>query len=203
MIFAHDTELALRTAAALLNTTANGHDTLSDPPALERFFASRRDSGLWAGTPDELREVVDLRSRLGEVWRATDTETKVGLVNALLSSSKLEPQLTNHDGEGWHLHAASGKAPVAQRMRAELALALADLIRANGADRLRLCEAPGCDAVLVDLSRNRSRRYCDTGNCGNRQHVAAYRARQAARLSVLSPPARPSRPGQQWEHTKL
>jgi len=30
-----------------------------------------------------------------------------------------------------------------------------------------------------DVSRNRSRMYCDTGNCGNRQHVAAYRARQA------------------------
>ena len=31
--------------------------------------------------------------------------------------------------------------------------------------------------VLVDLSKNRSRRFCDTGNCGNRQHVAAYRER--------------------------
>ena len=47
--------------------------------------------------------------------------------------------------------------------------------------RLRRCEAPGCDAVFVDLSKNRSRRYCDTGNCGNRQHVAAYRERRAAR----------------------
>jgi predicted RNA-binding Zn ribbon-like protein len=32
--------------------------------------------------------------------------------------------------------------------------------------------------VLTDLSRNRSRIFCDTGNCGNRQHVAAYRQRQ-------------------------
>ena len=47
--------------------------------------------------------------------------------------------------------------------------------------RLRRCEAPDCEAVLVDLSKNRSRRYCDTGNCGNRQHVAAYRERRAER----------------------
>ncbi len=53
---------------------------------------------------------------------------------------------------------------------------LAELI--NG---LRRCEAPDCDAVLVDRSKNRSRRYCDTGNCGNRQHVAAYRERRAGR----------------------
>lgn len=35
--------------------------------------------------------------------------------------------------------------------------------------------------MFVDLSKNRSRRYCDTGNCGNRQHVAAYRERRAGR----------------------
>jgi predicted RNA-binding Zn ribbon-like protein len=32
--------------------------------------------------------------------------------------------------------------------------------------------------VLVDLSRNRSKRYCDSRTCGNWLHVAAYRARQ-------------------------
>ena len=37
--------------------------------------------------------------------------------------------------------------------------------------------------MFVDLSKNRSRRYCDTGNCGNRQHVAAYRERRAARAA--------------------
>ena len=38
---------------------------------------------------------------------------------------------------------------------------------------------PNAMGVLVDLSRNRSRMFCDTGNCGNRQHVAAYRERRA------------------------
>ena len=51
------------------------------------------------------------------------------------------------------------------------------MVRLREADRLRRCEAPDCEAVFVDLSKNRSRRYCDTGNCGNRQHVAAYRER--------------------------
>ena len=61
-----------------------------------------------------------------------------------------------------------------------MAMALADLIRGGELRRLKICAAPDCDAVLVDLSRNRSRIFCDTGNCGNRQHVAAYRERQAA-----------------------
>jgi len=31
---------------------------------------------------------------------------------------------------------------------------------------------------VVDLSKTRSKRYCD-GGCGNRANVAAYRARRA------------------------
>jgi predicted RNA-binding Zn ribbon-like protein len=45
-------------------------------------------------------------------------------------------------------------------------------------NRLRVCEAPDCNAVLIDLSRNRSKRYCDARACGNRLNVAAYRARK-------------------------
>ena len=58
-------------------------------------------------------------------------------------------------------------------------MALVDVIRSKEMDRLLVCAADDCDAVVLDLSRNRSKRYCDTGNCANRAHVAAYRARQA------------------------
>ena len=44
----------------------------------------------------------------------------------------------------------------------------------------RACAAPGCSRVFVDESRNRSRVYCDSRTCGNRMHVAAYRARRRA-----------------------
>jgi predicted RNA-binding Zn ribbon-like protein len=42
-----------------------------------------------------------------------------------------------------------------------------------------VCEFPTCDNVLVDLSKNRSRRFCEAG-CGNRAAVNAYRARKAS-----------------------
>jgi hypothetical protein len=38
--------------------------------------------------------------------------------------------------------------------------------------------------VLVDLSRNRSRRFCDVNGCANRAHVAAYRARRAGTRTI-------------------
>ena len=64
-------------------------------------------------------------------------------------------------------------------MATEAAMAFADALRSGELDRLRTCAADDCDAVLLDLTRNRSKRYCDAGNCANREHVRSYRTRQA------------------------
>ena len=122
-----------------------------------------------------------LRERVGRIWDVADDEERlVGQVNALLSDTRAAPWLTRHaEMPEWHLHLASNNDPLAQRMGAEMAMALADLIRAGELRRLKICAAPDCEAVLLDMSRNRSRIFCDTGNCGNRQHVAAYRERRA------------------------
>jgi predicted RNA-binding Zn ribbon-like protein len=69
-------------------------------------------------------------------------------------------------------------APLAHRLAAEAAMGFLDLVREDDLDRLKICAAEDCQDVLVDLSRNSSKRYCDTGNCGNRTNVAAYRARK-------------------------
>ena len=61
-------------------------------------------------------------------------------------------------------------------MAAHFAMGLAWLVVADEAGRIRSCESPTCRAVFVDFSKNRSRRYCDSRTCGNRLHVAAYRA---------------------------
>ena len=62
-------------------------------------------------------------------------------------------------------------------MLVEAAMAFVDVIRMKELDRLGVCIADDCGDVLVDLSKNRSRRFCDQ-TCGNRANVAAYRARQ-------------------------
>jgi predicted RNA-binding Zn ribbon-like protein len=62
-------------------------------------------------------------------------------------------------------------------MAVEAAMAFVDVVRAGELDRLKTCAAGDCDDVVVDLSRNRSRRFCD-GGCGNRENVRAYRDRR-------------------------
>jgi predicted RNA-binding Zn ribbon-like protein len=58
----------------------------------------------------------------------------------------------------------------------EAAMAMVDVIRADELSRLSVCADQRCEGLVLDLSRNRSRRYCSTV-CANRNAVAAYRAR--------------------------
>lgn len=178
MVFAPDTEVALRTVVNLINSAANGAETLGTVADLDRFLDAESFSGSRVRDAAELASVHRLRSELARVWTA-DEESAVESVNRLLRDAKALPQLMKHDQWDWHLHATTPEAPLADRMGTEAAMALADIIRSKEMDRMLVCEGDDCDAVLLDLTRNRSKRYCDTGNCANRAHVAAYRARQA------------------------
>jgi predicted RNA-binding Zn ribbon-like protein len=185
MPFTHDTECALVSAARLVNTVdldpagaeVAEQDRLSTPEQLARFLDDNEFTGRRDGDHAELEAVRALRPRLRRLWTAGVDEMVLG-VNALLAEARALPQLVRHDGWDYHLHATSGDDPVAVRLAVEAAMALVDVIRAQETDRLRTCAAQDCQDVVVDLSRNRSRRYCEQG-CGNRVAVAAYRARRA------------------------
>lgn len=178
MLFAHDTEVALGAAAALVNTGTDGAERLPDPAALSAFLDTWGFTGSRAGDAAELAAVHELRTVLDGVW-AADEDAVVTGVNELLRYGKALPQLVRHDGWGYHVHATEPSAPVADRWGVEAAMALADVVRGGALDRLRRCAAHGCDDALVDLTKNASRRFCDS-SCANREHVAAYRARRAA-----------------------
>ncbi|HEY8453175.1 MAG: CGNR zinc finger domain-containing protein [Micromonosporaceae bacterium] len=178
MVFAHDTVAALTAAAALVNTLGRDRDDLTDVAALDAFLATHGWTGRHDRTVAELREVQQLRPRLRQIWYE-DEHGVVRIVNQLLREARALPQLVTHDGEPYHLHATPPDAPLATRMAVEAAMAVADVVRSGELDRLRICAHPDCDDVVVDLSRNRSKRFCDAV-CANRAAVAAYRARRAA-----------------------
>ena len=173
----HDVARALELAVDLVNSRRADEEALPDVDALRAFLDRHEISGSRRLTREDLEEVHALRPRLLAVWTARDMRTAAAVVNGLVAEAGALPQLTDHDGYDWHLHWTAPSARLACRVGADVAMALAEVLRGDGPARLRQCEGPDCAAVFVDLSRNRSRRYCDTGNCGNRLHVAAYRAR--------------------------
>ncbi|WP_277452662.1 CGNR zinc finger domain-containing protein [Janibacter sp. DB-40] len=178
MTFAHDTEVALRTAAALVNTAAgDDEDSLTTTDGLRDFYTEWGWTGRVTGDAQELDQVRALRPRLRAAWGAGSDEELAELVNTLLREGRALPQVVTHGDYGWHIHATPSDAPLAVRMQVEAAMALVDVVRADERSRLRTCAAEDCQNVLVDLSRNRSRRYCE-GGCGNRLAAAAYRSRR-------------------------
>ncbi|MGH3276931.1 MAG: CGNR zinc finger domain-containing protein [Streptosporangiaceae bacterium] len=182
MIFAHDTEAALAAAAALVNTAAGDVELLPDRASLDRFVADWGWTGTRTRDQAELDAVRGLRPRLAQLWGMT-VDDAAALVNTLLREANALPQLVKHDHWDYHLHATSADAPLADRLAVEAAMAFTDVIRTGEMKRLRRCAADDCDDVHVDLSKNRSRRFCGT-TCANRVNVAAYRSRQATRQAT-------------------
>jgi len=176
-IFGHDTEMALNAAAALVNTVRDG-EQLADIAALDAFLDAWRFTGDRRRDTAELHAVQRLRPQLRRLWESGEDEV-VDLVNAMLREADALPQLVRHDGWGYHLHATPPDAPLSTRMAVEAAMAFVDLVRVGELSRLRICTYRNCGNVVVDLTKNRSKRFCDNG-CGNRAAVAAYRARKAA-----------------------
>src|SRR6202012_685523 len=119
LIFAHDTEVALSAAAALINTS-HGDEQLPTPAALDEFVGVWEWTGGRARNAAELAEVQALRPRLERLWTAGKDEA-VELVNELLRESKALPQLVKHGDWDYHLHATSPAAPFAERMAVEAA----------------------------------------------------------------------------------
>lgn len=187
MHFAPDTEDALSFAVDLVNTRAaasrSGSDELATTDLLSEMLRLSRYSGRVDRDEPERAAVAALRERLRALWatRADDPgirDQAVAEINAMLRESAALPQLRRHDGFDWHLHATEFDAPLVDRVQTEVAMALVDVVRSNAWDRLRLCEADDCDGVLVDLSRNGSKRYCSV-RCSNRVNTIAFRARNA------------------------
>lgn len=180
MLFGHDTERALACVVDLVNSASpTGDDEqLADLDALGELVAPHAVSEVSRLTRSDLAAVHDLRRRLRPVFSCEDDAGAALLVNALVSQAAVTPRLTDHDGYDWHIHYFAPGATLAEHLAVDCGMALAQVLAAGERERLRRCEAPDCEQVLVDLSRNRSKRYCDARTCGNRLHVAAYRERR-------------------------
>ncbi len=175
MLFTPDTVQSLRSAVALANS-AEPPDTLTGTAALGEFFTRDGYTGLHRGTLAELNEVRASR-RLLRLLLTSRGESGVDLINGILRDARAVPQLVRHGSYDWHVHAAAPNAPLAVRILVETAMAMIEVRRAGGLDRLAVCQAAGCSRLLLDLSKSGSRRYCSSA-CGNRMAVAAYRERK-------------------------
>lgn len=117
-------------------------------------------------------------SRLFRAWlgrRAADP-ADLALLNAQLRRSPTDRELVaTASGYVWR-RAREGDAPAL--LLGILAQATAELLTSPELRRLRLCEGAGCGWLFLDLSPNRSRRWCSMESCGNRAKARRHYARR-------------------------
>jgi predicted RNA-binding Zn ribbon-like protein len=162
-------------SAGLLNASITDVDALRAHLADREWLVHQctdRDCMLVRKFQRELRPVF-------EASASGDTAAVIDGINELMVRHPITPQISAHDPEHLHIHAASKTQSVAELLVGEALLGLANLVCDLGPTRLGICSASPCTNVYVDTSPNQSRRYC-SDRCSSRANVAAYRARQKA-----------------------
>ncbi|MGN6724232.1 MAG: CGNR zinc finger domain-containing protein [Marmoricola sp.] len=175
MLFAYDTETNLAAAVVLANS-AQDPDTLTSVAELDAFYAEYGYTGRHDRTRAELDQVRALRPRLRALLTAERDEA-AALVNEILAEHSAIPRLARHDELDWHIHAVPDDSSLAARISVETAMAMLDMIRLDELSRLSVCADADCEGIVLDLSRNRSRRFCSVA-CTTRAAAAAYRERK-------------------------
>ncbi|PWV45678.1 CGNR zinc finger domain-containing protein [Nocardiopsis sp. L17-MgMaSL7] len=169
-------------ATDLVNTSPQvrgAGDTLSGTGALREFLA---ENGVDWGepSPDDLKEVLTLRSRVRGILETEDEDETAEAANDLVARAAGGPSL-ERDGDGrwrWYVGIVPD-ASFADRLAVLVGTGLLGVLEVLSHDRFRYCASPLCEGMFVDTSRAGRRRYCTPSLCGNRLNVANHRARHS------------------------
>jgi predicted RNA-binding Zn ribbon-like protein len=132
--------------------------------------------------PDDVAAVRRVIDDWLQVVDAEDPHTRSRILNAQMEAATAIPRLTDHDGEGWHLHYRDDSRTTLPRvLAAVISVGTALHLTTRGMRRLARCAASTvsgapCAHVVVDVTRNGRQRYCSV-RCANRSAVRRHRAR--------------------------
>jgi predicted RNA-binding Zn ribbon-like protein len=148
----------------------------------------------WAATlpeeaPATLSRAVALREavhRVLSVVIAGEPEDEGALstlnreLSVALSRLRVAPAAGDAYVWAWNRGGEDGGKPPLGRPLWPVARSAADLLTSPKLGRVKVCAGEGCGWLFLDESRNASRRWCDSRDCGNRERVRQYLARKRA-----------------------
>ena len=126
---------------------------------------------------EALHRVIS-RAIAGESQDETDLSALNRELSVALSHLRVMPADSTY-GWGWDWSGDDGGAPLDSPLWS-VAKSAAELLTSPKLDRVKLCAGEGCGWVFLDESRNGSRRWCDSRDCGNRERVRRHLARKRA-----------------------
>ncbi len=135
--------------------------------------------------PGEAEEVLQraraLRTALYEVFTTVASEDappsgSLARLNDALAAAGCHLGLVG-EGRDYRLDFAPRARERMEFPLLALARSAAELLTSAEVERLKLCDAHDCGWLFIDGSRNRSRRWCEMAECGNRAKVRRFRER--------------------------
>lgn len=131
-----------------------------------------------------LRWAIDFREALYRVFSASagalpPMEADLGTLNEILAVAMSRLRL-GHDMAGYGWTWAEGDE--LDQLLWPIARSAAELLTSGDLERVRECAGDSCNWLFLDMSKNRSRRWCDMNDCGNRAKARRHyqRVRAAA-----------------------
>jgi predicted RNA-binding Zn ribbon-like protein len=120
------------------------------------------------------RAVVDAWVRVVD---AGSDDDRAAILNEQMAAASAFPRLTDHNGEGWHLHYRDVDDDLPRVLQAVFSVGTALHLTTRGMGRLGRCASAPCTKVIVDVSRNGTQRYCSP-RCSTRDAVRRHRAQR-------------------------
>jgi predicted RNA-binding Zn ribbon-like protein len=179
-----DFDAYAKTAVDLVNLRL---DTLDD---LRAAFEDERSWMRHEVTEKDLASFRRAQRKLRDVFEAGASgrdAIAVGELNGLLEAYPIQPRISGHKADDWHMHVTSRGSSVAAEYLAGAAWGLAVWLCEFGSARFGVCADERCGNVYLDTSSNNCRRFCSE-RCATRSHVAAHRARKKAAVDETAKP---------------
>jgi predicted RNA-binding Zn ribbon-like protein len=124
-----------------------------------------------------LKQAVGLRETIYRIFSAiaagsSPREKDLEALNVALAEALTHLHvISKGDGFAWQW---TSDAEALDRILWPVARSAANLLTSEELTRVGECEGVGCGWLFMDRSRNRSRRWCDMGDCGNRAKARRY-----------------------------
>ncbi|MDH7971607.1 CGNR zinc finger domain-containing protein [Sphingomonas sp. AR_OL41] len=158
-------------------------DLIGDASALAAWAKQANIAPHQSGAPEDPAALHELRTELADAFDLLAASKPlsadlIATINHLIEHSAIRRRLADA-GATTTLdeHVELAGPPVASAVAWDFAQFLGDYDH----QRLRHCDNPACTMQFYDVGKNNRRRWCTMSLCGNRDKVAQYRGRKAAR----------------------
>jgi len=156
-----------------------------DEPEMLSGWAATHPEEAWAtlSRAVALREAVH-RVLSAAIAREPEDESALSTLNRELSMalSRLRVASAANDAYvwAWDRGGEDGGGSPLEHPLWPVARSAAELLTSPKLGRIKVCAGEGCGWMFLDESRNASRRWCDSRDCGNRERVRKHLARKRA-----------------------